>query len=168
MIRFALLLLVPFVFFAAPAWAGEPRLIGSYQDWDAYVFTENDDKVCYMAARPKKGEGEYKRRGDVFAMITFRPADNTKDVFSYITGYTYKPGSEATLKIDNQSFKLFTQDETAWAVDSETDSKIAAALRNGSKMTVSGTSSRNTKTTDSFGLSGSGKAYDKITQECAK
>lgn len=121
-----------------------------------------------MAARPKKGEGEYKRRGDAFAMITHRPADGTKDVFSYITGYTYKPGSEVTLQIDNQTFKLFTQDETAWALDSETDSKIASALRNGSKMTVSGISSRNTKTKDHFGLSGSGKAYDKITQECGK
>lgn len=148
------------------AHAAEPRLLGTYSEWSAYVFMEDGNKVCYMASKPTKAEGNYTRRGDTFALITHRPADNTKNVFSYIAGYQYKPGSETTLKLDSTNFKLFTQDETAWAQDPETDNKIATALRRGSSMSVKGTSSRGTPTEDSFSLKGSSAAHDAISREC--
>jgi len=148
------------------AHAGEPRLLGTYGDWSAYVFTENGNKVCYMASKPKKEEGNYTRRGDIFALITHRPAEGTKNVFSYITGYEYKAGSEATIDIGSNKFALFTQDETAWAPDAQTDNKIANAVKAGSNMIIKGISSRGTATTDTFGLKGSAAAHDKITTEC--
>jgi len=154
------------IFAASHAQAAEPKLLGTYSDWSAYVFTEGDSKVCYMASQPSKAEGNYTRRGEVFALITHRPAEGTKNVFSYITGYPYKPGSDATLKIDSSSFALFTQDETAWAPDAATDNKIADSLRKGSKMSIKGTSSRGTSTTDTFSLKGSSAAHDAITKEC--
>ena len=159
---FAALLLV-----ASPdARAGEPRLVGTYGKWDAYVFTEGDGKVCYMSSRPEKSSGKYAKRGEVYALITHRPQERTKDVFSYIAGYTYKPGSEATLEVDKTKITLFTQDDTAWAPDSESDRKVSEAIRSGSKMVVKGQSSKGTSTTDSFSLSGSTKAYEKISKEC--
>ena len=155
-----------FVLFSAQAQASEPRLIGTYGNWSAYVFTEDGNKVCYMASQPTSAEGNYTRRGDIFALVTHRPAEGTKDVFSYITGYTYKPGSDAIVRIGSNSFTLFTQDETAWTPDGETDVKLARAIRAGSNMTVKGSSSRGTLTTDTFSLKGSGAAHDAISQEC--
>lgn len=140
--------------------------MSAYDAWEAYVFDENGSKVCYMASQPGNAEGNYTKRGDSFALITHRPADNTRNVFSYIAGYPYKAGSEVVLKIDEQEFKLFTQDETAWAPDSETDNKIVDALKNGKTMVVNGTSTRGTKTKDTYSLKGSTKAYEKITEEC--
>ena len=154
------------VFSATVAKAGEPRLIGTYGDWLSYIFIENGNKVCYMVSKPTKEEGNYTRRGEVFALVTHRPSESTKDVFSYITGYTYKPGSEVDVKIGSDSYTLFTQDDTAWAMDSETDSKLAESIRKGRTMVVRGLSSRGTKTTDTFSLKGSSKAYDRITREC--
>lgn len=151
---------------ALSAQAADPTLLGTYNDWSAYTFTENGNKVCYMASKPKKAEGNYTKRGDIFALITHRPAEGTRDVFSYITGYTYKSGGDVEVKIDGDTFALFTQDDTAWTPDANTDKKLSAAIRKGSKMVVHGVSSRGTKTTDTFGLSGSSKAYDKITTEC--
>lgn len=148
------------------AQAGEPRLIGTYNDWLAYSFVENGNKVCYMASKPKKDEGQYSRRGEIFALVTHRPAEGTKNVFSYITGYTYKAGSDATVEIDGEKFVLFTQDDMAWAPDGETDERLTKAIRKGSKMTVTGMSSRGTKTKDTFSLKGSGAAHDKINAEC--
>lgn len=146
--------------------AGEPRLVASHGDWSAYIFTEDGNKVCYMASKPKKEEGDYTRRGEVFALITHRPTEGTKDVFSYITGYSYKAGSDASVEIGDNKFVLFTQDDTAWAPDGETDSKLAEAIKKGSKMVVSGVSSRGTKTKDTFSLKGSSKAYSRISSEC--
>lgn len=146
--------------------ASEPRLIGTFGDWAAYTFTENGNKVCYMASQPKTAVGNYTSRGDIFALITHRPAEKTKDVFSYITGYPYKSGSEVTIDVNGRTYKLFTQDDTAWAADAAADSALAKAIREGSKMVVKGTSKRGTLTTDTYGLSGSSKAYKAISDTC--
>lgn len=148
------------------AFAAEPRELGTFGKWSAFVFTEDGDKVCYMASQPDEDEGDYSRRGDIYALITHRPAEGTKNVFSYITGYPYKSGSDATVKIDGNTFTLFTQDETAWAPDATTDNRITDAIRKGYKMVVKGTSSRGTLTTDTFGLKGSSDAHDAISREC--
>lgn len=148
--------------------AGEPRLVGSFGDWDAYVFDENGNKVCYMASKPKRAEGNYSKRGEIFALLTHRPAEGTKNVFSFITGYTYKPGSDANVEVNGEKFALFTQDDTAWAPDAETDDQLAQAIRAGSNMVVKGTSSRGTVTKDTFSLRGSASAHDKITKECQR
>lgn len=163
-----ILVLTALLTLTAPAFAlaQEPDPIATHGVWSAYSFTENGNKVCYMASQPKKAEGNYNRRGDIFALITHRPAEGTKNVFSYITGYAYKPGSEVTVKVGGQTFTLFTQDETAWAPDAETDNKLANAIRKGSTMVVKGTSKRGTLTTDTFSLKGSGKAHDVIAKEC--
>lgn len=148
------------------AFASGPRLIGTYGDWSSYVFEENGNKVCYMASQPKKAEGNYTKRGDIFALVTHRPAEGTKNVFSYITGYTYKAGSDVAVMVDGKRFTLFTQGETAWTPDADTDNRLANALRKGSKLVVKGTSSRGTATIDTFSLNGSGAAHDAIGQAC--
>lgn len=148
------------------AGAAEPEKIGQYGDWAAYVLIENSKKVCYMVSQPVKDEGNYTRRGDIFALVTHRPGENTTDVFSYIAGYSYKTGSDATVKVNGDQFVLFTQDDTAWAPDASADKKISGAIREGSKMVVVGTSSRGTRTTDTYSLKGSSAAYKAISKEC--
>lgn len=146
--------------------AQTPELIGNYGDWAAYSFTENGNKVCYMVSQPTKAEGKYSKRGDIFALVTHRPGEKTKNVFSYITGYTYKNGSDVTVNVNNQKFTLFTQKDMAWTPDQSSDNKITDAIRKGSKMVVKGTSSRGTLTTDTFSLKGSGGAHDAISKAC--
>lgn len=151
---------------SAAARADDPELLGRHGDWMAYRFTENGNKVCYMASQPKTAKGNYSKRGDVFALITHRPAENTKNVFSYITGYTYKPDSEVTVTIGSETFTLFTDSDRGWTPDDVTDQALTSALRKGSEMVVTGESSRGTKTTDTFSLKGTGAAYDAISKEC--
>ena len=162
----SLFVLLSIAFSAGQATASEPRLIGTFGDWRAFTFTENSNKVCYMASEPKTAVGNYTSRGDPFALITHRPAEKTKDVFSYITGYPYRPGSEVSIQTNGRTFKLFTQDDTAWAADSAADSILARAVQEGSRMIVKGTSKRGTLTTDTFSLKGSSKAYQTISKEC--
>lgn len=146
--------------------AGTPRLISTHESWDAWVLEEAGGKVCYMASKPDKEQGNYARRGEIYVLVTHRPAEGTHNVFSYITGYSYKPGSDARVKIDGKRFTLFTQDETAWAPDAVTDNNLAQAIRAGSSMVVTGTSTRGTLTTDTFSLGGSAAAHDAISKEC--
>lgn len=168
MIRFFGVFFAALLTFSAVSYAqsGEPRLLAKYDDWSAYMFVENGNKVCYMISEPKADEGQYTRRGSIYALITNRPSEGTKDVFSYITGYEYKSGSDVKITIDDKAYTLFTQDDTAWAPDAEADRALANAIQSGSKMVVEGISSRGTSTRDTFSLKGSSKAYDRIDDEC--
>lgn len=150
----------------ASAHAATPQKIGQYQDWTAYHFTESNGEVCYMVSQPKEAKGDYTKRDDVFAVVTHRPAEKSQNVFSYIAGYSYKPGSEVKVSIDKQNFILFTQGDSAWATDGKTDNQITDAIRRGRSLVVEGTSSRGTKTIDTFGLSGSTAAYKAISKQC--
>lgn len=164
-IRYLLPLFIVLLF-AAPAQASEPQLIGEFDKWAAYVFDENGGKVCYMAAKPDESVGKYTKRGDIVALITHRPAEGTKNVFSYMAGYGYKKGSDVDVNIDGKKFGLFTQNDMAWAADAAADNNITAAIQKGNRMVVKGVSTRGTETKDTFGLKGSTKAYEAITKAC--
>ena len=155
------------VLFASTASAaGEPKRIGAYGDWSVYVLSEGGGKVCYMVSEPKKSEGKYKTRSKAYALLTNRPSDGTKNVFSFIAGYDYPDDSRIELSVDGNKFTLYTQKDTAWAQDDAADNSIAQAIRSGSSMVVKGTSSRGTQTVDTFSLRGSGAAQDAVTKEC--
>lgn len=151
----------------SPAAAEEqPQYLATHRDWHTFQYTENGHRVCYMATRPTKEEPGNVRRGDVFLLVTHRPAENSRDVVSIVTGYTYKPGSEVTLTIGNNTFRLFTDNDTAWARDAATDRAIVQAMTNGSTMVVRGTSARGTNTTDTYSLRGFSAAHAQINQAC--
>lgn len=150
------------------AHADEPRLISSHNDWNAFTFMEDGKKVCFMATQPQKAEGKYSKRGEVFALITHRPGDNSFDVVSFVAGYTFQKGSDVTVKVDGRKFTLFTQSDTAWTPDNATDRSLTEAIKNGAKMVVEGRSTRGTVTTDTYSLSGSTAAYNAISQACGK
>lgn len=153
-------------FSASAARAAEPVEITVSGDWAAYSLMEEGKKICYMVSRPVKDEGAYKKRDEIFALITHRPAQNTKDVFSYIAGYSYKESSDAAVTVDSKRYSLFTQGDTAWAPDAATDRDLAKAIKSGSRMVVEGKSSRGTATKDTFSLKGATAAYEAISAEC--
>lgn len=162
---FAALLLVSFSPIAAHA--SDPVNIGTFGKWEAYEFEEpGGGKVCYMMAKPDKAVGKYTKRGDIVALITHRPAEGTKNVFSYMAGYSYKKGEDVILTIDGRKFTLFTQNDMAWAADAAADAALANAIQKGSTMIVKGTSGKGTDTKDTFSLKGSTKAYEAITKAC--
>lgn len=142
------------------------KTLGTFGNWAAYSFEENGGTVCYMAATPEKSEGKYTKRGDVMAMITHRPKENSKNVFSFMSGYGYKKGAQVEVLIDGKKYMLFTQNDMAWSADAAGDNAITAALQKGTKMTIKGESARGTKTVDVFNLKGSAKSYEAISKAC--
>lgn len=163
---FSLVLALALTLMTASAMAAQPRFLEAYGAWDTYAYEEGGSKVCYMASRPTKDEGNYTRRGEIFAYITHMPGKKQRDVFSYVTGYPYKDGSQASATISGQKIMLLTEEDKAWTLDQKQDGKLAKLIQNGNSMIVRGTSSRGTATKDTFSLSGSSKAYARISKEC--
>ena len=105
-----------------PAAAQSVESIGEAGKWHAYSFLEDGKKVCYMSSEPEKKEGDYKVRGQVYALVTHRPALDSRDVVSVIAGYPLKPDADIVVTIDRkQKFMFFADKETAWAPDEKTD-----------------------------------------------
>jgi invasion protein IalB len=166
MTRTALRRLVLTAAFVAPGWAFAASLVETVDDWSAFTDDEGGKKVCYLGSEPKKETGDYKSRDDTFILVTHRPAEKTTDVISITAGYTYRKDSEVTLTVANEAFKLFTDGGLAWAPDQKADHAIVAAMKKGANMTVVGTSSRGTVTTDTYSLKGFSAAYAAANKAC--
>lgn len=140
--------------------------LGVFKDWAARKFQEKGKPVCTMFSQPAKSEGEYAKRGEVFFFVTHRPAANRTSEISIQIGYTFKPETPVVVKVHSAEFELFSENDFAWAEDGAADEKLVRAMRAGSTMVVEGVSSRGTKTTDTFSLSGFSAAHNKITEAC--
>ena len=146
-----------------------PTLIGDYNDWSAYTFKEGKNIVCYMASTPKRDEGNYTRRGDIYAVVTHRPNEKSFDVVNFVAGYTLKANAPFTVKIGKETYtKFFTEDDKSWTINDDEDKKLVKAMFRGERMIVEGTSNRGTKTKDTYSLKGFAKAYKAINAKCGK
>lgn len=165
--QLALAALLAFSLWPGTASAQTPETLGKAGKWSAYTFLEEGKKVCYMSSAPDKQEGNYKVRDPVFALVTHRPALDSRDVVSFIAGYPLKPDADVTVVIDGrQRFLMFPSAETAWARDEKTDRSMVEAMIKGTTMVVSGVSARGTKTSDSYSLAGFTQIYRTISRAC--
>lgn len=164
----ALFMVVTMTGFAALQAVASPVRMLIEKDWGAYRYEDDNGRICFISSEPKKSIGDYdpKNRGDIHVFVSHGPGKAERDVVQVIAGYRYKKQSEVTLKIDRNSFNLFTIDDRAYAESEEQDIQIIAAMKRGTKMTVIGTSSRGTVTTDTYSLLGFTKAKSVIDKTC--
>ena len=158
------------LFFSCTGWAmKDPNVVnlGTFGNWTAYSYTDEMGRICYIASQPTKSAGKYAKRDDVFLMVTHRPSEKAFDVVNTVAGYTYRPGSKASLSIDGKKAVLLTtHEDTAWAKDAATDTKLVEQMKDGSQGVLKGTSKRGTATTDTFSFKGFSKAYQAMSEAC--
>lgn len=150
-----------------PAAKSETKRIGSFQSWDAYEHTDKGNKLCYLHAMPEKKEPPGAKRGEIYILVTHKPKDKIRNEVSIYFGYPLKDGIPAQAMIAGTGIDMFTHEEAAWAADAATDQKLVEALRKGNKLVVKGESTRGTKTTDTYDLSGFSAALQAIDKACS-
>ncbi|MBE6443938.1 MAG: hypothetical protein E7020_04650 [Alphaproteobacteria bacterium] len=158
--------LLAFLSYVTAAFSAEQSLLGEYGDWIAYYYRDNAGPVCYMASTPKKDEGKYTKRGDIYVVVTHRPNEKSYNVVNVNAGYPYKKNSETQMKIGAKTFSLFTSGDKAWAMTAQDDKNIVDAMKRGSRMIVNGISAKGTKTKDTYSLKGFTSAYKAISNKC--
>ncbi|MCH6553355.1 MAG: hypothetical protein IH793_04245 [Acidobacteria bacterium] len=70
------------------------------------------------------------------------------------------------VEVDGRKFTLFTHKDGAWAADAKADTALVKAMMKGRRMTIRGTSSRGTKTVDTYSLIGFTRAHQAIGKAC--
>ena len=152
----------------APTAFADPVEMLVSKNWGAYRYDNDGSRICFVSSVPTNSKGKYdpKNRGDIRVFVSHGPGKAERDVVQVIAGYRYKPQSDVSLTIDGKSFKLFTIEDRAYSESEEDDLRIIKLMKRGSRMTIVGISSRGTKTTDTYSLSGFTKTKAVIDKTC--
>jgi hypothetical protein len=150
---------------ALPAAAQE--VVGTHGDWIVYAYQENGQKVCYIASRPSKEAGTFKKRGDPYATVTLRGGAKGSEEVSVTAGYPFKEGSRVEAEIGGAMFSLFTENEWAWTQNEAADKQMVAAMVKGTTMKVRGESRIGTNSIDTYSLKGFTAARNEMTKACS-
>lgn len=145
------------------------NVIGTDGDWT--VFSASSPKECWAVSAPKStqnldssGNPKDVTRGDIRLYVAYRPGQPGEVSFS--GGYPFAPDSAVDVNIGGNTFKLFTDGESAWTGSPAEDAKLLASLRGGASAVISGRSSRGTVTKDTFSLSGITAATNRAQAAC--
>lgn len=155
------------VFVSSNAFAQE-NSHGVNGSWEVFSTNQNGSKYCYMVTASKKSTGTFKKRGNPYLLISYRP-NNVAEV-SLSQGFAYKLKSTVALLLDkNEKFDLFTSTETpdiSWARDANDDKRIISALKRGTSLKAKGYSKLGSYAIDEFSLEGFAKSYNEIVNLC--
>jgi invasion protein IalB len=151
---------------AMPALAQTTKPVQKFDDWQVFVHETKDEKVCFAATQPKSMEPRSARRGSVFLYLTTWQKDGVRNELSVKIGYPLKQDSEPLAIVGQEEFKLFPKDDKAFMRDPAEERKLLDAMRKGSTLTLKGTSSRGTNTTDQYSLNGLTAALTSVGSEC--
>ena len=149
----------------------QATLLGQYGDWGAYTASPGGHKVCFAIAKPTSSVDNPPNRRTaanlVYLFISTRPDEKvSNEVSVLVTGYAFKPNSEATVAVAGSNFAMYTQNDGAWVKNAAEEAKLIEALRKSADVVIKATTSRGTQTTDTFSLKGTSQAVDRASQEC--
>ena len=171
----ALALALPSAATAQPKPAANPTaqatLLGQYGDWGAYTASPAGQKVCFALSKPSSSVDNPPNRrtaaNPVYLFISTRPSEKvSNEVSVLVTGYEFKPNTEASVAVGGTNFAMYTQKDGAWVKNAADEAKLIDTMRKGADVVIKATTSRGTQTTDTFSLKGIGQAVDRAAQEC--
>ncbi len=152
---------------APTALAIEQTFIAAYRDWSLFTYDDGEQEMCYIASEPKEQDGNYERRGAPLIVVTRLPAEPDNDQVSVQPGYSYQDDSDVEVVVDGADrFFLFTSGEYAWTRGPAEDQALIRAMRSGLEMTVRGTSTRGTWSSDTYSLLGFTAAIGAMDSRC--
>ncbi|UZD92633.1 invasion associated locus B family protein [Cognatishimia activa] len=144
--------------------------VAAKTDWS--VFVESSPKECWAvttfkeSVNTRNGAVVAVNRSQTLLMVFFRPDAGVKGQVGFTGGYPFKSGSTVSMKVDDNTYDLFTEGEWAWPQSADDDAKIVAAMKRGKQAILSGESGRGTRTKDTFSLLGFTAAHDDAGKRC--
>ena len=137
------------------------NLLADIEKGNWNFIKEND--YCYIGSLPVNSDiPDGKKRGDVYILV-YRINKKPETIIQINSGYPYKNTEPVNVKIDKKNYEFYADEDSAWT---NNDKEVVYAMKKGINLTVSGISSRGTKTVDTYTLSGFTVAYNKLTKDC--
>lgn len=151
---------------AAASALAETKLVDSFNDWHFYSHNSSSEHVCFVASTPKSTEPATANQQPTYFYISAWPKDGVRTELSLKFGFPLRKGSQATVTIGNDTFKLFTNEDRGFVNNPIEELKLLEAMKGGSTMVVESVSEQGTVTKHTFSLMGVTKAVQTLTSEC--
>lgn len=170
---FMFLVLVYLSFYQIAEAKGGIEKIAEHGAWKVFKGNEGKNAVCFMQSTPTKEEGTFSKRDNPLLTVTNRPGKKEFNVVSIKVGYPFKKDFEspATVLLGKGKavpFKLFTNEDIAWAEDEKMDAALVKAMKAGQTIVVEGLSPKDTTSKDTYSLEGFSKAYEALCDACPR
>ncbi len=149
--------MMDFAFSASP--------ISVHKNWTLFKSVVNKKEMCYIVSLPTKKEGNYKRRGEPYALVS-RIKGSDYDEVSMSSGFLYDPDKDIEVSISKRKFPMFSNEEKAWAYDRNDDVEMVKYMKKGTSMNVVGYSKLGFMANDTYSLMGFSEAYDNMIKLC--
>lgn len=146
--------------------ADAAQLVSRFTDWASYAHEEEGQKLCFTLSEPKTQEPKAVKRDPAHFFVSAWPKAGVKTEISIKMGYSIKKGSEATVTIGEEAFRLFADADRAFVADPMQELKLLEAMKKGTRVVVQATSERGTATTDSYSLAGLTQALQAMAAAC--
>ena len=151
---------------AAPAFGQTAAFKGKNGDWSVYANDAGAKKTCFAVAQPRSKKPKNVKRDPIYFYVSIWPKDKVANEIRVKMGYPLKLGVDATIKIADKTFKLFTKGQGAYVEKAAVEKEVVAAMKAGAVMVVQGRSTRGTLTTDEYSLTGISKALEAASAAC--
>lgn len=153
-----------------PAAAETANLLGVFGNWSAFSTGTGSSMTCYAMSKPRARQPKATKRGDIYLMVSDWPGRKVKAEPEIVPGYEYKANAPVTLAVGPDKFTFFSRNEaksgTAWLQSLTDGERLIDTMTKGVSVVATGTSSRGTKTTDTYSLQGFNDALAKIHAVC--
>jgi hypothetical protein len=156
---------------ALPAAAEPANLLGVFGNWQAFSSGSGSSMTCYALSTPRASRPATAKRGkNVYLMISDWPGRKVKAEPQIVYGYQAKEGAPAGLGVGSSKFAFFIRNNgkegSSWLTTLNDNPGLIDAMKSGVSAVASGTSSKGTKTTDTYSLQGFNDALAKIHAVC--
>jgi hypothetical protein len=153
-----------------PAAAEPANLLGVFGNWTAYSSGSGSSLTCYALSKPRASRPATAKRSAIYLMVSDWPGRKVKAEPQIVYGYQGKEGGAAALGVGADKFTFFIRNSgkegSAWLQQLNDNPRLITAMQEGVSAVASGTSARNTKTSDTYSLSGFNDALTKIHAVC--
>ena len=142
-----------------------PQVIGRSAEWTAYTHA-GPPRLCFVLSAHKEGEVKAPARGQMQVFVSAWPEDGVRAEVSLRSQAPFRAGSDVSVTIGPQVFRLFSEGDRAWVGDATLELKLLEAMRRGNRMAIQGVGEKGVPMTDSISLAGLGQALALLAQGC--
>ncbi len=165
--KIALLFISSIMILSSHAYSQEVKKIGKYKDWEAIIFIEGQNKVCFAQSIPVL-QAPKKNQRDARLFVSFRPNDKVSDEVSITSGYEYNNQNSITAISGKSKYKFdLAKENFAWISENKVEKKLIKTLKKGSRIMVTGYNKSGSQTIDHYSLLGFTKAYNSAKKNCS-
>ncbi len=151
---------------ALPAFAAQPKLLGTYTDWDAFTNGSGNAKTCWVITVPKRTKPKEVDHTGVFFMVSQKPGKKVADEVRFGARYDLKPNNDGTAIMGGFKEPLFNSGRDAWAYDAASDKRIVNTMKGAALLTIKERAANGDGTEYDFSLSGFSAAMDAASKAC--